>query len=48
MESKQITEQIDMFEEVEEEFTWEGVWQDGETWGIAGGLFVFFALMIIW
>lgn len=47
MESKQITEQLDMFEEVEE-FTWEGVWKDGETWGIAGGLFVFFVIMIAW
>ena len=43
-----MKEQLELFTEEEEEFSWEGVWKDSETWGILGGLFVFMAIAIIW
>lgn len=46
MENKQITEQKEF--RFEKDFSWDGVWKDGETWAILGGLFVFFVIMIVW
>jgi hypothetical protein len=47
LENKQITEQLDFVFD-KEEFSWDGVWKDGETWAIIGGFFVFFVIMIVW